>query len=257
MQKFETYVDLIKEAKKVTVLTGAGISTASGLPDFRSKKGLYNENPEKILSRNFFFNFTGNFYDFFEKSLYFPNILPNEAHKILAKWEEEGNVKCVITQNIDGLHQSAGSKNVIEYHGTIKTATCFNPKCQKKYTIEELLNRKKEKEDFWECNCGTSSTRRYIKPDIVLFGEVGKWMQGKYAEQVFDEIYKSDLLLVLGSSLQVYPFNSFIRYRNPKAKVLIINKGETSYDNDTSIFKIEDDIVSTLRKINTLIKKDE
>lgn len=249
MNDMDKYRKLI-ENSKITVLTGAGISTASGLPDFRSETGLYNLAPETILSREFFFDHPDVFYDFFEKYLYVPQAQPNDAHKILAKWEKLGVVNYVITQNIDGFHQGAGSEKVIEYHGTMATATCNNPKCRKQYTVEELLSRKSIKEKFWECDCGPSSTRRYIKPDIVLYNEAGKWMQGDHAKKVYDIVNEAELLLVLGTSLRVYPFSFFINYRNPNAKVLIINKGDTTYDNDPSILKIEEDIGTALKKID-------
>lgn len=250
--------DLIKKANNILVLTGAGVSTSSGIPDFRSKTGIYNQNPERILSRDFFFTFPGNFYDFLEKNLIYKDAKPNEAHKILAKWEQEGKVFQIVTQNIDGLHQEAGSRNVIEFHGTVKTATCYNPKCQKQYTIEEVFEREKIKEDFWECDCGVSSTRRYIKPDFVLFGDSGsKWLTGNNFHDICCMAYDADLVLAIGTSFQVYPFKNIPKYRNKDTKtpLVIINKGKTDLDNEPNVFKVEGDIIETLKDIEQFIIK--
>lgn len=245
-------VELLKEAKKIVVLSGAGMSTESGIPDFRSKKGLYNEKgtkeekPEKILSHSFFFEKTERFYEFLLTKMYYPQARPNEGHAILAKWEKEGRLHHIVTQNIDGLHTAAGNQQVIEFHGTIRTATCYNPKCQKVYTIEDLERRKQEKKAFWECDCGQSSTKRYIKPDVVLYDEYGKWLVGKGFQQVKQLLQQADLVLVLGTGLGVMPFADLPLYRLRHVPVIIVNLGETPYDHDENVYVIKESIGSTL-----------
>lgn len=125
-KKMKECTSIITNSKNIVVLTGAGISTESGIPDFRSRSGIYQNTPEEILSIDYFFQHPQNFYQFAFENLYYPDAAPNIGHEILAKWEHEGKVKHIITQNIDGLHQKAGSKNVIEFHGTMKTASCLN-----------------------------------------------------------------------------------------------------------------------------------
>lgn len=250
----ETCAKLIKEAEKILVITGAGISTESLIPDFRSKKGIYQHSTETMLSRNFFFQHPDTFYDFLEENLYFPTAMPNDGHTIVAEWEKEGKVYHVITQNIDGLHQKAGSQNVIEFHGTIKTATCYNPKCKKQYTIEEVFERKKTMKEYYICDCGKSSTKRYIKPDVVLFGDVGKWMSSNKFYDVRRMAWEVDLVLVLGTTLQVFPFNDIVRYRNKKKPMVVINKGETPFDHEENVYVIKESIGETLKKINERIK---
>jgi NAD-dependent deacetylase len=277
--------NLIKNANKILILTGAGISTNSGIPDFRSKTGIYNigVDPEKILSRNYFFQHPQKFYDFFEENFYFPIIDPNDGHKILSKWEKQGIVHHIITQNVDGLHQKAGSQQVIEFHGTSKTATCYNPKCKKKYTIKELLDRKKiynnqieilnskikhttdeleikklkeEKNNlkpFYVCDCGKSSTKRYIKPDIVLYGDTGQWFSSENFHKIRKMIWEADLILVLGTTLKVYPFSDLVRYRNKKIPIVIINKGSTPFDNNEKVYLIKKDISNTLIKLDNFV----
>ena len=143
---FETCTNLIKEAKNIVVLTGAGISTESGIKDFRSSQGLYQLAPEYVLSLDYFYQHPKEFYEFAIENLYHPNAEPNVGHKVLAKWEQEGKVSSIITQNIDGLHQKAGNKEVIEFHGTIESGKCLN--CGKAYTIEEMIERKRRIREF-------------------------------------------------------------------------------------------------------------
>lgn len=249
MDKIKHASNIIKKSQKILVLTGAGISTESGIADFRSKEGIYNKAPEDILSRNFFFDKPNVFFEFYLRNLYHPKAKPNEGHKILADWDKEGKIMNIITQNIDGFHQEAGATNVIEFHGSIKTATCYNRKCQKKYTIKELTNRINQKEKYWECDCGKSSTKRYIKPDIVLFDDVGTWMSKGRFHEIRTMAWESDLILVLGTTLQVYPFNQIVRYRNLKTPTIIINKGETEFDNEKNTTTIKESIGETLTKI--------
>src|SRR3954466_6746501 len=141
--------DLIKSATNIVVLTGAGISTESGIKDFRSSTGIYQKAPEYVLSLDYFYQHPKEFYQFALENLYHPDAVPNMGHEILATWEQEGRVTSIITQNIDGLHQKAGSENVIEFHGTMKTASCMN--CGKVYSTKELANRLNQMEDYYIC----------------------------------------------------------------------------------------------------------
>lgn len=253
---FLEIVNLIKESNNIVVLTGAGMSTASRIPDFRSKQGLYNVAPETILSRNYFFTHTEHFYDFVEQNLIHKDAKPNQGHKILAKWEKENKINQIITQNIDGLHQESGSKNVIEFHGTIKTATCYNPKCNKKYTMDEIVKRKKIEEEYYVCDCGVSSTRRYIKPDVILYGDSGgKWLTKNGFYDITQMVVAADLILALGTSFQVYPFRNIPSYRKSETPMVIINKGKTELDNSHNVHKIDADISDTLVAIDDLINK--
>lgn len=174
-RNLETCINQIKDAKNMVVLTGAGISTESGIKDFRSKTGVYQLAPEYILSLNYFYQHPNEFYQFAIEHLYHPEAIPNRGHEILAKWEEQGKVQQIITQNIDGLHQKTGNQNVIEFHGTMQTASCLH--CGKIYPTEEMVSRMQTMEDFYVCSyCKTKREReRYIKPDVVLFGGTGDW----------------------------------------------------------------------------------
>lgn len=240
---------VVNNSKNIVCISGAGISTDSGICDYRSHQGMYKTIPEEFTSRNFFFKKPKQFYDFLEKNLYHPQALPNDGHNIISKLEIEGRILQVITQNIDGFHSAAGSKNVIEFHGTIKTATCCNPKCRKVYPIEEILNKKQVTDDFYLCDCGKSSTKRYIKPDIVLFGEQGYWMAKKRFVNLLKKSREADLLLVLGTSLLVYPFNRIVSDRKPNTPVIIINKGTTAFDNEPNVYVINQGISESLSEL--------
>jgi NAD-dependent deacetylase len=230
----------------MVVLTGAGISTESGIKDFRSRTGIYKMAPEYILSIDYFYKNPKEFYQFAVENLYHPEAIPNKGHEILAKWESAGKVSSIITQNIDGLHQKAGSQNVIEFHGTMKTASCQN--CGKIYPTEEMIERLQTKEDFYVCDyCKTKREQdRYIKPDVVLFGDTGEWFTEEGFTTIIQTIQQADCLLVLGTSLKVTPFSSFPQYRNQKVPLIIINQGDTPYDNKADTFLIHESIGATL-----------
>lgn len=249
---------MLKDKKRILVLTGAGMSTNSGIPDFRSKTGVYNKNPklsgEHILSREYFYQKPHDFYDFLKNALYYPDAKPNEGHFILAQWEQEGRVSHIITQNIDGLHGEAGSKNVIEFHGTIQTATCRNKECGKTYFMKELLER--DEDDFFYCSCTDDNNRSIIKPDFVLFDETGYWLTGNPFYHVQCFAYDADAILILGTSLQVRPFSTLPEYRNKDTHppVIIINHDKTPLDNKEHVFVIRDDISKVLKELSILIK---
>jgi len=218
------FAEMINECNNIVFFGGAGVSTESGVKDYRSQDGLYNTvkeygvPPEEILSHSFFFQNPETFYDFYRK-YFIIEVAPNNAHKVLAELEEMGKLKAVITQNIDGLHQKAGSKNVIELHGTANEFYCSA--CGKKEDADIVLDKIKAGE-VPKCK------RCYglMKPKVVLYQE--NLYEG-VAESAVDYISKADMLIVGGTSLAVYPAASFVTYFRGKY-IVIINKGETEYD---------------------------
>ena len=220
--KIEEFKKIVKESNNIVFFGGAGVSTESGIKDFRSKDGLYNEKydypPEEILSHTFFMNATEEFYRFYRDKLNCLEYKPNITHKVLAELEKEGKVKAIITQNIDGLHQEAGSKNVYELHGSVHRNYCME--CHKFFGPEKIF---KTKAPIPLCDeCGG-----IIKPDVVLYEE---GLDEKTIEASIDSISKADVLIVGGTSLMVYPAAGLIRYYRGN-KMILINKDKTSYDN--------------------------
>lgn len=219
----EKFKQIINESNNIVFFGGAGVSTESGIKDFRSKDGLYSEKyeypPEQILSHTFFINNPSYFYKFYKEKMNSFNIEPNITHKKLAELEKMGKLKCVITQNIDGLHTKAGSKNVLELHGSIYRNYCS--KCHKFYDAYKIFNSK----DIPLCECGG-----YIKPDVVLYEEP--------LNETFDEAIKyiseCEVLIVGGTSLMVYPAANLINYFKGKYLILI-NQEKTKYDNMADI----------------------
>lgn len=209
---------IINEANYIVFLGGAGVSTESGVPDFRSARGIYNQdrkiNPEKILSHNFFMNQPKIFYDYYKENIIHREALPNPGHKYLTELEKSGKLKAIITQNIDGLHQMANSKNVIELHGSIYHNTCV--KCNKTFDLDYIINH----EGAIRCN----DCNGLVKPDVVLYGEN---LDMDVLESAITHIIKSDLLIIAGTSLNVYPAAGLIRYAKNK---LLINLTRTSKD---------------------------
>lgn len=195
MDKIKELVTLIKTSKKTVFFGGAGVSTESGLKDFRSKDGLYHEKyiypPEEILSHHFFLENTKEFYKFYRDKLNSLNYKPNITHIILAKLEEKGLLSSIITQNIDGFHQMAGSKNVLELHGSVWRNYCM--KCHKSYEAENVFSST----DVPKCSCGG-----IIKPEVVLYEES---LNQETLQQAIKEISTADLLIIGGTSLNVYP----------------------------------------------------
>ena len=238
MTDIEKLIDCIKNAKKIVFFGGAGVYTESGLKDFRSKDGLYNEKydypPEEILSHSFFINKTSEFYKFYKDKLDIGKLKYNITHEVLAKLEKKGILSSIITQNIDGFHQMAGSKNVLELHGSIHRNYCM--KCHKFYDKDYVFKSK----NIPHCSCGG-----IIKPDVVLYEE---GLDSDIIEKVINEISTCDLLIIGGTSLNVYPAASFIRYFNGK-HLVIINKDTTSYDNMCDIV-IHDSLGNVFKKIN-------
>ena len=219
MSDIETLIKRIKESKKTVFFGGAGVSTESGLKDFRSKDGLYNEKydypPEQILSHTFFMRNTEEFYKFYRDKLDTRNFKPNITHEVLSLMEQNGLLDCVITQNIDGFHQDAGSKTVYELHGSIKRNYCMD--CHKFYDDTYIFNST----DIPKCTCGG-----IIKPDVVLYEE---GLDEETIKNSIRAIASCDLLIIGGTSLNVYPAAGFINYFRGKHLVLI-NRDSTSYD---------------------------
>lgn len=240
MNKTDTLIKYIKEAKKIVFFGGAGVSTESGLKDFRSKDGLYNElydfPPEEILSHHFFINNPSDFYKFYKDKLNTKNLTFNITHEVLAIMEKKGKLSSVITQNIDGFHQMAGSKNVLELHGSIHRNYCM--KCSKFYDKNYVFNSK----GIPKCKCGGT-----IKPDVVLYEE---GLDGRTIEKTIKEIESCDLLIIGGTSLNVYPAASFIKYFKGKHMVLI-NRDKTNYDDICDLV-----INDSLGNIFKVIKKE-
>ncbi len=218
--KIEILKKYIQESNNIVFFGGAGVSTESGIPDFRSKDGLYNQKydypPEEILSHTFFINNTKEFYKFYKEKMNSLKYKPNITHKKLVKLEKSGKLKTIVTQNIDGLHQKAGSKNVLELHGSVLRNYCM--KCNKFYEAEYVFNS----EDIPKCTCGG-----IIKPDVVLYEE---GLDDGILYNSISNIQKADLLIVAGTSLTVQPASSLIHYFRGKHLVLI-NKDKTIYDN--------------------------
>ena len=213
--------EVVNNSKYAVFFGGAGVSTESNIPDFRSENGLYNAmskygySPEQMLSKSFYDDHTDTFYKYYKENLIYPDAKPNKAHLALANLEKKGILKGVITQNIDGLHQLGGSQNVVELHGSIHRNHCT--KCGKFYDLQYII----ASEGIPKCSCGGT-----IKPDVVLYEE------GLNQEDIYkaiDLIQHADTLIVGGTSLAVYPAASFLNYFEGKNLVLI-NKSKTNYD---------------------------
>lgn len=219
-EKIEKFKTLVNESNNIVFFGGAGVSTESGIPDFRSKDGLYNQKykypPEEILSHTFFINHTEEFFKFYKEKLNSLKYEPNVTHIKLAELEKEGKLKAVVTQNIDGLHQKAGSKNVYELHGSVLRNYCM--KCHKFYDAEYVFNSS----GVPKCSCGG-----IIKPDVVLYEEA---LDEETLEKSVYAIANADLLIVAGTSLTVYPASGLINYFRGKNLVLI-NRDTTPFDN--------------------------
>ena len=220
-----TLQEIIDQSDNIVFFGGAGVSTESGIPDFRSVDGLYNQKydypPETILSRTFFMNKTKEFYKFYRDKLIIHGVKPNKAHIALARLEEKGKLKAVITQNIDGLHQLAGSKNVIELHGSTLRNYCMD--CGEAYGIDYI-----DKADgIPRCeSCGG-----IIKPDVVLYEEM---LDDNAIRSAVSYISKADTLIIGGTSLNVYPAAGFINYFTGK-HLVIINKASTPADRNAEL----------------------
>ena len=218
--EMELLKEWIKTSKNIVFFGGAGVSTESNIPDFRSTDGLYNQEyaypPETILSHGFYKKKPEEFFRFYRNKMLFPNAQPNAAHKALARLEQQGKLKAVITQNIDGLHQKAGSREVLELHGSVLRNYC--ERCGRFYSLKDIMEKK---ELVPKCGCGG-----IIKPDVVLYEES---LNQKTLEQSVRYISQADMLIVGGTSLTVYPAAGLIDYYRGN-KLVLINMAETVKD---------------------------
>lgn len=219
-EKIERLAEIVRSSERIVFFGGAGVSTESGIPDFRSVDGLYSQQwdypPETILSHSFFMKKTEEFYRFYRAKMICTSAKPNPAHIKLAELEKEGKLTAVVTQNIDGLHQAAGSKKVYELHGSVLRNYCM--KCHKFYGVEAII----ESEGVPHCDCGG-----IIKPDVVLYEE---GLNDDTVSGAVRAISQADTLIIGGTSLNVYPAAGLIRYFNGK-NLVIINMAPTQMDN--------------------------
>lgn len=218
---YEKLKEIINQSNQIVFFGGAGVSTESNIPDFRSQSGIYSKKSypyraETMISHTFFYDHCEAFYDFYFHEMVYANALPNPAHLALAKLEEQGKVQAVITQNIDGLHQKAGSKEVLELHGSIHRNYC--ERCHAFYDLEAML---KQKDSVPHCTCGG-----VLKPDVVLYGEA---LCSDVVQRAIDYISKADVVIVGGTSLVVYPAAGLLQYFKG-SNLVLINKEETAMD---------------------------
>lgn len=239
-QKIEQLTEILKNSDNIVFFGGAGVSTASNIPDFRSSDGLYSKNlhahftPEEAVSHSFFIQHTDEFYDFYKKNLIYPNAKPNDCHIALAKLEQMGKLKAIVTQNIDGLHQAAGSKCVYELHGCVHRNYC--QKCHAFYDADYIL--KTDGIPLCEA-CGG-----IVKPDVVLYEE---GLDDDTINGAIRAIAQADVLIIGGTSLIVYPAAGLIQYFHGK-HLILINKTPTSADTKADLV-IHDDIAVTMKTV--------
>lgn len=243
MGDIEKLKQAIDKAEKICVFTGAGISCPSGIPDFRSADGLYSGDglrgytPEEIISHSFFTRYTKDFYDFYKSKMIYREALPNKAHKYFADLEKKGKKVSVVTQNIDGLHSDAGSTEVYEIHGSVRRNFCM--KCGAFYDDAFVV----ESDGVPVCTkCGGT-----VKPDVVLYEES---LDDKTARGAVNAIYEADLLIVIGTSLRVYPAASFVGYFHGDT-LAVINKGEFSAPANVSL-AIDADIIDVVTELEKM-----
>ncbi len=239
MTKISQLQEIINNSDNIVFFGGAGVSTESGIPDFRSESGIFNSlkkygaSPEQLVSHSYYIDHTEEFFNYYKENLVFKDAEPNPAHLKLAELEKAGKLKAVITQNIDGLHQKAGSVNVLELHGCIHRNYCEF--CQREYDLNYILNSK----GIPRCECGG-----IIKPDVVLYEEP---LNNEVLNSAVNFISKADTLIIGGTSLVVYPAAGLINYFNG-SKLILINKSQTPYDNLASLV-INEAIGETLSQI--------
>ena len=224
MEKVEQLKTWVQESKRIVFFGGAGVSTESGIPDFRSVDGLYSQKfdypPEMIISHSFYERKPEYFFRFYREKMLPLGFEPNITHKVLARWEAEGKLSAVVTQNIDGLHQKAGSKKVYELHGSVLRNYCT--RCRKFRSAEFV----RDCEGVPKCGCGGT-----VKPDVVLYEEQ---LDGDTIEKSVMAIRGADLLIVAGTSLTVYPAAGLIRYYRGN-RLVLINRGATAYDGEADL----------------------
>ncbi len=238
-EKIRKLREILDKSRNICVFTGAGISCPSGIPDFRSANGLYNEKtkgnftPEQIISHSFFMRYTEDFYKFYRDKMIYENAEPNRAHLFFAELEKKGKTVTVVTQNIDGLHQKAGSTDVLELHGSVHRNFCME--CGAFYDVTAVTSC----DGVPECRCGG-----IIKPDVVLYEEP---LNESCVEKAVTAIAQADTMIIIGTSLVVYPAASYVRYFRGE-NLVILNKTETSCDKNAQL-AIYDDIVNIVDRI--------
>lgn len=223
--------EIIDNSDNIVFFGGAGVSTESNIPDFRSESGLYNaqqkygRSPEEMLSHSFFMRYTDTFFDYYKNNLIYTDAQPNKAHRALARLEEAGKLKAVITQNIDGLHQKAGSRNVFELHGSVLRNYCMD--CGEFYDLDYIMDEANCEGGIPKCKkCGGT-----VKPDVVLYEEA---LDDDCMMGAIRAIQQADTLIIGGTSLVVYPAAGLIRYFGGN-KLLLINKQATPYDSKADL----------------------
>lgn len=225
MNPIEQLQNWIDESENIVFFGGAGVSTESGIPDFRSVDGIYHQKynypPETIISRSFYDTRTAEFYEFYRDRMLFPDAKPNAAHRKLAELERAGRLTAVVTQNIDGLHQMAGSKNVLELHGSVHRNTCR--RCGKSYGLDFIVSSS----GVPHCTCGGE-----VKPDVVLYEES---LDSRTMQRAVEAISSADMLLIGGTSLVVYPAAGMVNYYRG-SKLVLINKASTAFDSRADLF---------------------
>ena len=224
MDKIEKLREIVNSSERIVFFGGAGVSTESGIPDFRSVDGLYNQQwsypPETILSNTFFRRNTKEFYRFYRAKMICLSAKPNPAHLKLAQLEKERKLTAIVTQNIDGLHQAAGSEKVYELHGSVLRNYCMS--CNKFYDVEYIVNS----DGIPKCECGGT-----IKPDVVLYEEP---LDNRVVTGAVNAISKADTLIIGGTSLNVYPAAGLVRYFKGR-NIVIINKSPTQMDSNADL----------------------
>ena len=245
---YDELKEIIEESSSIVFFGGAGVSTESGIPDFRSEKGLYNakqeygRSPEEMISIDFFERDPVTFFDYYKKNLIATWAKPNDAHIALAKLEAEGKLRAVVTQNIDGLHQMAGSKTVYELHGSVHRNRCRH--CGKRYSLEYILDEKNcrnaegKVDGVPRCSCGG-----IIKPEVVLYGEM---LDEDCIRKSVSAISNADTLIIGGTSLVVYPAAGFVHYFRGK-HLVVVNMSATAMDSGADLV-IRDPIGKVFRE---------
>ena len=238
--QYEVLKKMISESRNIVVFTGAGISVPSGIPDFRSADGIYNQktnfsaSPEDIISHSFFMSHTEDFYSFYKDKMCYPKAEPNAAHKYFADLEKKGKNVIVVTQNIDGLHQKAGSSIVYELHGTIHQNFC--QRCGRLFGLDYVMKA----DGVPHCDkCGG-----IVKPNVVLYEES---LDEDTIQRSIGAIMTCDMMIIAGTSLRVYPAAGFVRYFRGRYLV-VINKDATSYDSNCDLV-FNEDIVNVIKNI--------
>ena len=235
MDNMTTAAKYIRDSKNIIAFTGAGVSTESNIPDFRSAGGLFKSTsgdfdypPEKMLSHSFFMEHAQVFFEYYLSRLIHKDALPNKCHLAFSKLEDMGKLKAVITQNIDGLHQAAGSRNVLELHGSVHRNYCM--KCRRSFSLDYVTctaGRIAESSLVPVCDkCGG-----IVRPDVVLYEEM---LDTELMEKAVEYIRKADVLIVAGTSLVVYPAAGLVSYYKG-SKLILLNKSQTSYDSRANI----------------------